>query len=381
MGKEYQRAWDQVTLSPQADERIRAQLESALARKDNVVPLHPEAPHKVKKAARRTVRTLLIAAAVGALLTVSVYAAANHTGFFRTVFGAKGLSDTESFTYDSLEGPETAPGQSFSDVDPEAAEAALGDYVTDSGASVTVGDYTLTIESVLIDDNGIGAISYSVSDPGGLPPVNTDPQQLPAGIFTVAGDGNGCLITVEAKSGIYLDRVDILDAARTTDTELHAVYYFWAFAHDDTQRLAEDETLLVTFKAWEPDGTAEKTVEIPARDSRVPSRVFTCRDLTAHLSPLGLILDAPSSVDPEEPAGFWADEMAVSSMVIHYADGTDYTVFDFDAAEPVQNVISGGVSGYTGVHVNIFNRFVDAKQVASITCRTAGETLTFTPAA
>lgn len=73
-------AWDQVTLSPEADERIRAALVAAQNSKNNVIPLH--AGNTSKKRVRNTARFTFIAAVMVCLLSVTALA----VGIGRIVF-------------------------------------------------------------------------------------------------------------------------------------------------------------------------------------------------------------------------------------------------------------------------------------------------------
>lgn len=53
MGNEFKSAYDQVTLSPAADARIRAALEKALAKDGNVIELHVGGEHLMKRKTRK----------------------------------------------------------------------------------------------------------------------------------------------------------------------------------------------------------------------------------------------------------------------------------------------------------------------------------------
>ena len=72
MANKYFTAWDQVTLSPEADERIRTALAAAQNSKNNVVPLYTG--NTSKKRVRNTARITLVAAVVVCLLSVTALA-------------------------------------------------------------------------------------------------------------------------------------------------------------------------------------------------------------------------------------------------------------------------------------------------------------------
>lgn len=109
MGK-YQEAWDQVRLSPQADARIRNALADAQRTGGQVVPLRPGAPGK--KAARKTARTVLIAAVIAGLFSVTALA----VGVSRIIFhsetmlvvgpGESDYTEEVQFSFDTVgDGP------------------------------------------------------------------------------------------------------------------------------------------------------------------------------------------------------------------------------------------------------------------------------------
>ena len=320
-----------------------------------------------------------IAAALVLALSVTAWAVGNYTDFFASVFGDKGLVSRESEKLpEPVQGSDIMPGQHFETADPDAAEAALGGYVTEVNQSVTAGDYTLTVENCLIDENGVGAIAYTVECPEGLPAINTFEEQLPVGQYTAEGEKGGFLVTVKTNSGLYLDYYDILNAAETTDTVLHGVYYFQPLAKELGGGLATDDTLLVTLNTQGADGTVQEAsdaIEISALN-RAPSVSLTCGDLTAHLSPLSLSIDPPEGT--EEP---WSGA-ASQERVIHYRDGGEYVLERGGEEDAEQNVISHGINGYTWEDMTVFNRFVDTAAVESVTITASdGTQYVFGPAA
>ena len=377
MGKEYQEAWDQVALSREADERIRHALMAAQYDKNNVISLHKEEPsmHKAHKAGFGAV----LAAVMILALSVTAFAAANYTGFFESVFGSKGLEDRESYEMDGSSTGDVMPGQFWdNEVDTAAAEAALGPYVTGSGRSVSAGGYTLAVDEVLIDSNGVGAISYTVSNPDGIPgPRMWGEDQLPAGQFNLVDDERSFFLMVYTQSGTFLDPFQILDTTRITDTEIHAIAYFQSITP-----LSPDDELMINFLYSSPEtmnmNEESEYICIPV-SNRAPCATFISGDDMAHLSPLSVYLEVPDAAEEEDITNYWAHN-TITDLVIYYADGSEYVVYSSEPA--MQNTISGGISGYTGQYMTIFNRFVDVENVTSLTCtRSDGTVLTFTPEA
>ena len=75
-------------------------------------------PHKTT---RRWIRTLLVAAVIMSLLTVTAFAVGVHTGFIASAFGT-GVSSRE--------------GYERVDVDPDLAENLIGEYIAQVGTVV-----------------------------------------------------------------------------------------------------------------------------------------------------------------------------------------------------------------------------------------------------
>ncbi len=336
-------------------------------------------PRRNKRRPLRLAARAAVAAALVITLSVTAWAVGNYTDFFDSVFGDKGLESRESEKLpEPVQGSDIMPGQHFGTADTETAEAALAGYVTEVGKSVTAGGYTLTVENCLIDENGVGAIAYTVACPEGLPQINTFDNMLPAGLYTAADESGSFVLTVKAASGLFLDHYDILNAAETTDTVLHGVYYFQPLAREAGGGLGADDTLCIELKAQGPDGVTlecQDAIEISAA-RRAPSIELACGELTARLSPLSLVIRPPEGL--EEPWGGASSR----ERVIRYRDGSEYVLDRCGEDEAEQNTIAAGVNGYTGVNTTIFNRFVDTAAVADVTVTASdGTVYVFRPAA
>ncbi len=304
---------------------------------------------KKRRGLHLTARTAVAAVLVLAL-SVSAYAVGNHTGFFESIFG---------------------------DADPDAAEAALGDRVTEVGQSVTAADFTLTAENCLIDENGVGAISYTVERPEGLPAVKADPWS--SGQYMVGDKSGGMYVTLETRSGLVPLCFYSLNEAETTDTVLHGVCYFHPMALE-TGGLAPDDTLLFSLTAWGADRVPQRPqdpIEISA-EKRALSVGLACGELTAELSPLSIAISPPpvsgeelSAMSEEEREAYFANAVwhgsGLAEMTVHYEDGGEYVLTHFDEEGLEQNMISCVINGFTGEYTITFDRFVDTDRVTDIT--------------
>ena len=105
------------------------------------------------KKTMRSIKTFLIAAVIMSLLTVTALAVGTHMGFIESAFGT-GVSSRDG--YERVQ------------VDADRAEVLIGEYIAQIGTSVELGDFTFTIDSALMDENGLACICYTVENPNGL---------------------------------------------------------------------------------------------------------------------------------------------------------------------------------------------------------------------
>lgn len=230
-------------------------------------------------------------------------------------------------------------------VDEETAAELIGDYTADVDATVAVGDYTYTFENFLLDENGMGMLTYTISNPNGV----TGWYDAGYGEITFGEDSE--IVALAATMGEdwsdgFFDTRDYLLSG--TDTELRIVTYMGAFREYEpgqplylrlNGRHDTEETLVrVTPLSYAP------TVSLTDREGHDVS-----------LSSVGLSI------------GWRSDhELVTDEVVIHYAGGTAYVVKS-DAYK--NNVVA---CWQTGEHIYenccfVFNRLVDVSAVASVT--------------
>ncbi len=297
-------------------------------------------PANHKRPGRRAL-TALIAAACVLALSVTAYAIGEHTGFFEQVFGDTGVESRDAYetVADDTKpdsGMVTVPAYERVPVDPEAAEDLIGAQVTDVNKSFTLDGVTFTAESMVIDENGIGALTYTVSNPDGFPDMSgAYGETFPAlmemdeevGYY---GDGGVPMVTVYNDDGEerYLFPHTYLDSASSTDTQIRLTAYFWD--HWDVEPGDElrltlrkftynyDEPLEIIGDDGQPEGTEPSIDETEEHltftvEDPVPAVTFTAEDgHTASVSPMGVVLDD------------WYD--ALHGLRLDYADGTEYVV-------------------------------------------------------
>ncbi len=336
MAKEFKTAYDRITLSPDADERIRAALAAAQKRGGKVIELRPgQSP---AKKTRKISLTALIAAAVVLALSVTAYAIGAHAGFFDAVFGDTGVDSTQA--HQTLADPDkpvgemiTVPAYEREPVDQEKAETLVGAQVTDIQKSFQMEGVTFTAESVVADENGVGALTFTMRCPDGFPRM--DGQTGEMGNMLRIDQDRGW---IAASPYLRLSDIDrpinshiYLDSAASTATEKHLTAYFYSpvgLKTGDVVELVMTEYLYNgrEYAYTDPYTGEERTVqdadEIEEHicfrvEDLVPAVLFTAQDgHTASVSPLGIVLDD------------WYD--GIRELRLTYADGSEYTVRDRD---------------------------------------------------
>lgn len=300
--------------------------------------------------------TIALAAAAIALLTCSALAVGlTHTDFIKSVFGA-GIAGRDAVTVEQPSGsPYTLPASQRADVDTQRAEALLGDEIADSGTSFTAAGYTFTIDSYVMDANGIACMTYTLENPSGL------------GILYDAGGGEVCYHDPNAvkgdgtllepmfatASGATLDSRTYLDTANATDTKATLVVYLTPMA-----ALAADDGIVMTVSGYaaRDDGTEAvetlKTVTLPA-SAKVPCVELTGTGVTVAVSPVGMTVTSES---------FRAGDCQIDELSLRYADGSTYVV---ESENPY--ILNASVSAESGQTVWLaFNRLVDVDQLSAV---------------
>lgn len=303
---------------------------------------------------RRYVSKRLAAACVlaAALCGTSVFAAVQG-GFLQSVFGTKGQENVG--VHELGEGGQSwkVPAREWETVDEDAAERLVGEQVARIGESVTVYGYTLTLDEYMIDENGIGAITYTLSNPDGLAGV----CEAGYGEYYMSPDVPMKEIHMQSTEGRSIDHRSIVDRTQTTDTELHAVMYFTAM-----EKLQEGEGIQIIHSGYELNEKGEAVSEEEEKITFLPEDFIhsvTCTSeagYTAHISPVGVRFDGPVF---EKGVSGWILE----KVLVTCADGSVYQAEDQD----VNNIIVGCYSNDDGGLCLVFNRLVDTEQVASVT--------------
>ena len=318
---------------------------------------------------RSALRTGLIAAALAALFTVSAYAIGEYTGFFETVFGGPDAGkEVDRITVDSWDENGVARTMDIIvegvPVDQELAESVLGDKVVTVDRSVTIGDFTCTVEKLAMADNGMGVMTYSIESEKGFSSLTVTDEVRgffyldTKDLMTKDSDGREVqlrympMICFAGETG---GGRTVLDAETSlvscTDTKLEAVTYM---AVMDAMEMPD--AMDVYFFWGDEENFSESyrmTMDMP--ECAVSEVLTGPEGWTALVSPIGLALD----LEIEGPVY----NMLTDDVVIHYADGTDYVV-TMDEPYTVNHWLSCVGDGRVSY---VFNRLIDPAEVQSVT--------------
>ena len=236
-------------------------------------------------------------------------------------------------------------------VDSVAANELLSGNVQNVDATVEVGGYTFDFEQLVVDKNGNGMLSYTISNPDGV----KDWYESGYGEinFNWYSNPNGGLVnpTIYSESGEELDSRLLLRSDISTDTELHVVACF-------TGNLQENEGIrldLIKAKDNEDAGQwtvlDQKSVSFDATDKLDGIALTDENGDTAEVSPIGLTMSDTADENIEN---------VPDNITLKYTDGTEYVIDGEDAYNTIVSLKDSGKSWY------VFNRLVDTGKIQSL---------------
>ena len=241
----------------------------------------------------RMSRRFAIAAALAsaAALGTAAYAAI-ETNFFTVGFGSKGHEDVEAHeeTFYSKDGSDsfTAPqaGRTWYETDSAVVEGLLGDCVQQVNKSVTVGDYTMTLESFAMDENDLGIAWFVVTCPKGFK-YTTETGANEYGEPALSQDSEFRGIGLVWEEGRFTNYRPEVNEEFTTPTELHLLLHFDANPNGtDLTRLTWRMTVMGHEKeegviVVEPPEKRVETVQCTSDES----------EFVVSVSPFGYVVD------------------------------------------------------------------------------------------
>lgn len=241
----------------------------------------------------RVSRRFAIAAALTSVAALGTAAyAAIETNFFTVGFGSKGHEDVEAHeeTFYSKDGSDsfTAPqaGRTWYETDSAVVEGLLGDCVQQVNKSVTVGDYTMTLESFVMDENDLGIAWFVVTCPKGFE-YTTETGADEYGAPALSQDSEFRGIGLAWEEGRFTNYRSEVNEEFTTPTELHLLLHFDANPNGtDLTRLTWRMTVMGHEKeegviVVEPPEKRVETVQCTSDES----------EFVVSVSPFGYVVD------------------------------------------------------------------------------------------
>lgn len=287
--------------------------------------------------------TVAVAAGVVTLIKANVTPAdhvddATHHAFTDDIDAATPVVDDGKGGLVPVPDMERIPG------DVQTTQRLVGQYLSKLDAEMTVDGNTIKLGTFLIDENGLGLLTYSVENPSG------------AG-YTDVGYGEGIDLPLQPTlhfrspdEGNALFAKCYVDKGTSTDTCLNVVLYF---AADKSFR--QGDLLYVTMQ----DELGQPySIAVQPR-TYVPVATLTSGSETLTLSPLGMSI---RNAHPDR-------EPLVDELTLRYQDGSEFTVES--SSRSLMNWVVGCMRGSDDVpfadNTYVFDRLVDVDAVASVT--------------
>lgn len=305
-----------------------------------------QAEDKPKTVRRKRPGVIILAAALALALSITALAA-YHNGFFKNVFGT-GVSGQDAYDVvlsgegEGLDKVEHFPAIERVDADAEKAEALVGAYVTEIGQSVKLGSYTFTLENMVLDENGIGALTVHVENPEGHG-IRYDgkDEDLPFSMDVEQGHGENR----------FMDSRDYLVEKSFTDTQADYVIYVTPLESLST---GEGLSLCIQLRQPETEASEWSTASIPLRiEHQVNARSLSADGVRAEVSPVGMTLRYDMGAGTEK---------SENAITVRYADGSEYVVLGSD----LHNLSVHSVSSNFENHWIAFNRLADMDNITEI---------------
>lgn len=295
-----------------------------------------------ERAGRRTRRphaamplaTVAALGIAGVLATGGVAYAVANSDFFARVTGDHGFGERVEWSSVGDDGTVFEYVQDrgvYADLE---ALADLADASEKVGLSTELNGYTLLIEEMVMDENGCGAVTFTLSNPDGLGDMGENPVGQ---LLSLSKNGESALDSIGMTMGngyVSLNCWAYYDQDTLTETEVQGTLYF-----DSKGRLRELNT--VRWRLNWTEGELESSVHhITETDSFHPSKVLAARSFTdgegnkATVSPLSLAYTLPL------PKGAEYSEFVIDSITLKLADGSELVVQN----ETIQNAYTA--SGY-----------------------------------
>ena len=345
--------------------RMREALE-CLCAEDDIAERVLERAAAPRRRARRggplpLVAVVAVCAAV-LLATGGVAYAVVTSGFFQRAFGDHGLGERSEWGFTTSNGEAYEFTREFSDVASEGVVEDLEAAVEELGLKAMGNGYTLTIEDMVVDENGCGAATFTLENPDGLglDAKNGVGMWDQTGALWLTGSEGLDMLGMEFADGEpgFPNVYCVYERDSLTETSVRATMYFDSFTGLDS---------VLTGARWSLNwhvgegGDAYKRHEA-VTDWFTPTKVvgargFSCDGMSASLAPMSVVYELSDEL---------ADQcymFSASHVSIRMKDGTELVVSD-EGAGVVNTYTDTGRDRYSISHT--LTQLVDVAQVESI---------------
>ena len=308
----------------------------------------------------------VIGCLAGVLATGGVAYAVVNSGYFASAWGNHGNGDSITWTNGGSSGTQYTYTREFGDgIAPQSLEGA----VQKVDLSVEGNGYTLDIHEMAIDQNGCGAVTFTLSNPNG---VNYYKPAAETGELVLYGEEEQGIGTPSMNFGEeWADTRCTIDKDTSSDTVINGTMYFASW--DRERDLGHAVTWNISWT--EGKGEDAKVIEVSTPEFNVGAHVDT-KELRSDDSPLEI---SPFSIQTHiDDLGY---EAVDHKLTVTYKDGSEQIIEDDDAG--VFNFYVS-LARNSGENNWVPTKLIDVDQVVSVTLEgtrytSAGETETEVP--
>ena len=305
---------------------------------------------------------LVVAICVAVLLaTGGVAYAVATSGFFQRAFGDHGMGERSEWGFTTDGGERIEYSREFSAEIPGEVVEDLEGAIEEVGLATQGNGYTLTVENMVVDENGCGAVTFTLENPDGLGVADGVGMPEDAGQLWFTGSESldyvsmGCNDDVHSfpNSRIYYE------ADSLTETSVHATMYFDSFGG------LESVLSGVRWRLTWHTGELETIEHFEAvTDWFCPTKVVDARELSGDGASASI---SPFSVTYRVASQGEGHEFVTDYVSLELADGSELVVCDKE--EGVTNTYTDTLRDdmFTGSHT--FSQLVDVSQVERMIVR------------
>jgi len=259
------------------------------------------------------------------------------------------LDTQKAEMYDSQGNLIELPDMERPKLDLAEAKKLYGDYVSDVDAVFSLGESTFTLKHFMIDETGVGMLTWTVENPNGLK-------------YIYGGYGSMCFkdenpfcepsirhFGADGEEKFFASTYPALISRNEDDTKLELVTYFGTF---DNYEIGDHFVWKIESRTY----TERKTVQITPVSHIPAKKLVTADGMKLTVGSQGLVIDVNSD-----------EEFISEKIVLNFKDGTQYCVEDWD--QMILNSSGGlwrGDAYRSDDLVVLYNRLVDINKVASV---------------